>query len=1068
MNLRLRLPGGSTIDVTLDGSSPFCDLLSVARDAARASSVHLRAGFPSAPVSAADDAPLSSIAALVGVLIVVVDATAAAAPADVAEVPRSSKKRVRDAESSVGVTTGEGYGAGFGAGVVVSRPSRAAKDAAAIKISDEIALERAAEASRKRAQKSAATPPSSAASAPRQRSRHVWAAGSGNVLGTADDEMDNIAGAGAGAGSDVGVGTGGVVPPQTLTPSRVGGSPSALLSELAAARAARNPVETAARVTSVQRVAAARARLTAPRRPRGSRTRPSAGNDLGVALVTAAAGAGGSAGEYMRAAYRAYLDRAIAGSTAVDRVSAVAAGTYEIIPCDSPRTAAGAPARLRIRFAGAGAAARKWSEEEVDAVPARALPPLLAILAAGDAETRAAMAPSRMAEVAPKTFWAVVRYGGARTRAVPGENPFADELAVARGVPVDMFAAMRALLPRGDLSFLLAARQRKPSEKALAASAAAAAEAERADARRRKRLGLPSAEDEAAAAAAATVLAESMAAAVGGGAGAGASVGAGDAPASATPARPAPATAAVDVFRIARAALSGGHVLLEDLRASAGAMSEGGGTVGCTAADAAALGVVRIARACGGGGLSAADIAQIEAAASAPADGSEVGNGGAWRVLDGAPCDVDALLSGLDKLSDPCAALLPKTADDAFSSYSEGGAGTDDSPAQSLTLLCDSCGKAREVRSGDTDLSALEALPSDAPWTCSGSGIQRLAARGGCSAPDDDLSRLLGSDAAAAAVEAAAVVPHGGPRGAVAAPECVAAALIRDDDTLLYCGVEGACEGDAAVALGARDFTAEIPVWFDRLCARVPPPALLRLAVDENWSDAPAGGEGGGDGDDGVLTRYRLRGFRLLHAAASLLLSTNTRAAPLSKPPTPSAVDFFLRHPIGLASSARIAAAWQAFVRNDVFDELLAQIVSGHFDELPDASVDTDAGAGTGAGASAGVGAAAGAGVGASVGAGVASSDGVLERALATQEDPSEAAESLSGKVRAALQAAGLSTPGDIATAHAPLLFAALRRAGLADGELSIREWDVREIIRRAAQTLQEDGHEWLRDVRAH
>jgi hypothetical protein len=35
----------------------------------------------------------------------------------------------------------------------------------------------------------------------------------------------------------------------------------------------------------------------------------------------------------------------------------------------------------------------------------------------------------------------------------------------------------------------------------------------------------------------------------------------------------------------------------------------------------------------------------------------------------------------------------------------------DEAHAQSLTLLCDLCGKAREVRSSDADLGALEALP---------------------------------------------------------------------------------------------------------------------------------------------------------------------------------------------------------------------------------------------------------------------------------------------------------------------------------------------------------------------
>jgi hypothetical protein len=67
-------------------------------------------------------------------------------------------------------------------------------------------------------------------------------------------------------------------------------------------------------------------------------------------------------------------------------------------------------------------------------------------------------------------------------------------------------------------------------------------------------------------------------------------------------------------------------------------------------------------------------------------------------------------------------------------------------------------------------------------------------------------------------------------------------------------------------------------------------------------------------------------------------------------------------------------------------------------------------------------------------------------------------------RVRAALNAAGLSTPGDIADVGSALVFGALERAGL---RAFVTADDASTLVQLANARMAMPGNEWMREVRA-
>lgn len=282
--------------------------------------------------------------------------------------------------------------------------------------------------------------------------------------------------------------------------------------------------------------------------------------------------------EFVRSAAQMEMDNERARATARDRLAAALAGTYTIEPSLAARAVGtGAAATLRVRFKGIGS--RAWSEETIDNVGATAAASaLVAAAMSGDEGSRDALKPHNMALVAVRTFWAVVRYGGAIMRArsaaatasassaagtadvagagtgagagaggAAAASPLRPDLAVREGNPVDVAAAMRVLAPSVNWAFL--------DERARRLSAKAQEAAANAIARRRRGAG-----DSALAAGwLADGTAAGGAGAAAGGAGVGAGAGAGGGLAATPAAELGPATvplpANADVLRLRVAAL---------------------------------------------------------------------------------------------------------------------------------------------------------------------------------------------------------------------------------------------------------------------------------------------------------------------------------------------------------------------------------------------------------------------------------------------------------------------------------------------------------------------------------
>lgn len=236
--------------------------------------------------------------------------------------------------------------------------------------------------------------------------------------------------------------------------------------------------------------------------------------DVEAGLLRAAARGGGGQGgesaalsEFFKAASCIALRQQYDVSRATGRLAAALAGAYSLRPLSDGRSLrAGTPMQLEVRFspraaassaaaaASSSAAAASFAVEVevVDNLPAEALVAVLrgvlesaaaaAASGAGAGEEGGGavlelLKPHMLAQVSPRQFWGVVRWGGlllVRRQGPEGPPSFDLSAETPWGRPVDPAAALAALVPSADWAFL-ARRPRRPTEKALAAAAEAAA-----------------------------------------------------------------------------------------------------------------------------------------------------------------------------------------------------------------------------------------------------------------------------------------------------------------------------------------------------------------------------------------------------------------------------------------------------------------------------------------------------------------------------------------------------------------------------------------------------------------
>lgn len=949
-------------------------------------------------------------------------------------------------------------------------------------------------------------------------------------------------GAGASSAGTVTLPTAATASSSSSSPQRPATALNSLLSQLAAERAAHRPEADAVAAAGSSSAAGAPGLAGRGRRPvrAGTIVRrrrvalPTGQQDLGERLAMAGRSSGAKMSadptlQYLRDVSQAALLKQYEVTEANARYQAALSGNYEITPLASARAlGSDASALIRVRYK-ASTASRTWSEETVDNIPSAPLPLLLRTLATGDETTRDMMKPHMMAQCAPRTFWAVVRFGGAKARgeAMPSVN---DVTPVGR--PVDPEAAIKALVPPSaaasssslagggqniDWSFL-SIRARRQSERALQTDAAEAlARAER-EARRRKRLGLHAAGDpdavrvdpngasSASPAAASSSIGAAGADTVSAGAGAGAPSSS-DAASAVSSAPPEPVSFGVstctgDVLSLAAAALSFNAVTGASISGSQTSVDEVCKAAGFSVAPAADDGQADVVVGDGGEGIQGGPSVASFWSSSSHSSSAAAASSRLASVLSGlaaalklprpslspsssAPAsssgvDIEALIHAVEAVDEPegaflgggAASLQPwvgaptslpapsssSAAAPAAVSLRTRGEGADEDEATAehsevQTFVCESCGRAREVSALEADLDAIAA---DDHWTCASSGIARLHARGACSAPDDDLCRLLGSEAAAAACTAAGLV----------SVVDVASTAIRDDDEMLYCGAEGlitegclraACtppvvasaaagtmasallDGAGAPNAGAASAApvppAPVPAtasrsplcspadvtpsigpavpctdadtlvaaasalgflqptgpaggasvgssstasagdsgthttagdinsgsssgggdkplswWISTLRRRIPPPCLILPSSSSiplhALSRVP--GRIGGYPDTTTHLLYRLRAYRLLLAAATLMISSpgeigtnagsgSTAGWPASSSSSSAAAAAagaelalaLLRHPVGYLCAAHIARSWQGYCRGEHMDECMARIVGG-------------------------------------------------------------------------------------------------------------------------------------------
>ena len=748
-NLRLRLPGGAclsidTADLTLDGLRKAA-AVSCGSDA---SAITLLSGFPPSVIACNGDTP--ALTWVGGTLTVVVAACVAPSISPTA-VPTVVASRVPPSHDR-------------GTGRSQPRPARAAKQAAGPRISAEIALQNAAAASE-------------AAASARKRPRERTAIAS-------PPPRRGIATLHASSA---------ISPPPRVTAWRTSGAYT-----LGGAG------------TPSQRVPA-RARVA--RLPRGVTL-----EEHLASAVSTSASRGDPALDFLREAAQIALARQYDVARGNARLAAAQLGEYSITPVASSRTLAGVASKLAVRFR----VGRHWEEETVDNVPAAALVAVLravvsavpasastvagVVSAAADSDeldsaigSRELVKPHMLAQVMPRQFWALVRFGGALLRrrglsrahpvkdgdsvtafsTLADADPFDGNAPVTEGQCVNPSDALTALLPSIDWAFLTA-RARKLSDKALAAVASsAAANAVRA-ARQRKRAGLrPAATpvvgvissdrelvikaDELGSATAVSAISGDVAV---------------DFVASHVY---GPSASALDTAIIAALSPSNdadlaisNNACISVTRLANSPLYE------ATPASCALHEAVKFLqdRMC---------VSHVEADVMAT-DVRFQDSKTEVSTIAGHPCVsraavADAAIAGaaaaIAKYGDPEAAFLLQLGYFPGKQVHQQNSTTPDK--EEIMFVCDTCNRVRRITAGT---QAAEALTASESFVC-GPQVPGLAARGACRAPDDRVAHLLGAsddDAAAAAVAAVGLI----------SPLHIASADIPDDDVMLYSGGEDA------------------------------------------------------------------------------------------------------------------------------------------------------------------------------------------------------------------------------------------------------------------------------------
>lgn len=196
-----------------------------------------------------------------------------------------------------------------------------------------------------------------------------------------------------------------------------------------------------------------------------------ASSEKGMAekLISALDGAGSTkkdgGHEYLQKVAQSALNQQYEITNAGDRVAAAMAGLFSFEPISSGRTlSSGDCVQLRVRYKPSQK--KKFVEEIIDNLPMSALAPLFEMLVKGEGSseaTRASLRPHEMARLSIRTFWAVVRFGGPlfRHETPPGVND-----ATLIGIPTMPTQCLEAICPSIDWSFL-EERSKRLSEKAL-------------------------------------------------------------------------------------------------------------------------------------------------------------------------------------------------------------------------------------------------------------------------------------------------------------------------------------------------------------------------------------------------------------------------------------------------------------------------------------------------------------------------------------------------------------------------------------------------------------------------
>jgi hypothetical protein len=235
--------------------------------------------------------------------------------------------------------------------------------------------------------------------------------------------------------------------------------------------------------------------------------------------------------------------------------------------------------------------------------------------------------------------------------------------------------------------------------------------------------------------------------------------------------------------------------------------------------------------------------AAASGAGGGDSDGEETGSGDS----DGAEedllsvclqrCPPEALRGAADVAPPEVSEVDADGADD-----DEEGSGPD-----CLDLLCDDCDRERHLTRGDGDLAALEAAPS---FTCAGSGVRRLMEHGGCALPDDGIVRLLGGGAAGVAAALACQALQ----LTTAADIAAAGSLVLDAEAMLRGGDDG--DSSAAGAGGAGSSSGAVGGRTGRAAPAAAAPVSSSWGAGSAASGPAARGAGGkkrgGESRDGA------------------------------------------------------------------------------------------------------------------------------------------------------------------------------------------------------------------------